>query len=287
MSFDVYTMVTERIIKKLEKGNIPWNKPWIGANVELAISHGTGKPYSLLNQFLCEEPGEYATWKQIKDEGGRLRKGAKAQQIIFFKMNVKDTGEVDENGKAINKVYPVLVYYNVYNLKDVDGIEPTYYINNVPELPMFDVDEEAERIITDYTTRENVGVNRDKLSGQAYYNRLTDAITIPHIAQFEDKKAEYYSTIFHELTHSTGAPTRLNREKGKKFGDTAYSYEELIAEIGASSINNYLGLETVSSIDNSAAYIQSWIKALKNDKHLIVTATTKAQKAVEMILNIA
>ena len=119
---------------------------------------------------------------------------------------------------------------------------------------------------------------------RAFYRPATDSITLPHMAQFT-ATAEYYSTAFHELTHSTGHESRLNRlEKTAFFGTEAYSKEELIAEIGAATLVNYAGLETSNSFRNSAAYVQNWLKVLSDDKRFIVSAAGKAEKAVALIL---
>ena len=119
---------------------------------------------------------------------------------------------------------------------------------------------------------------------RAFYRPATDSITLPHMAQFT-ATAEYYSAAFHELTHSTGHSKRLNRlDKTAFFGSEAYSKEELIAEIGASALVNAAGLETAHSLRNSAAYIQNWLKALRDDKRFIVSASGKAEKAVNLIL---
>ena len=122
---------------------------------------------------------------------------------------------------------------------------------------------------------------------RAFYRPTTDSITLPLMAQFT-ATAEYYSTAFHELTHSTGHASRLNRlEKVAFFGTEAYSKEELVAEIGASALVNHAGLETSRSLRNSVAYIQNWLSVLKNDKRFIVSAWGKAEKAVNLILGTA
>lgn len=121
--------------------------------------------------------------------------------------------------------------------------------------------------------------------GRAFYNPSADAVTLPLMDQFFEV-SEYYSTAFHELTHSTGHTSRLNRlSKTAHFGNEEYSKEELVAEIGAAALVNHVGLETPSSFRNSAAYVQSWLKALSNDKRMIVSAAGQAEKAVRLILN--
>ena len=138
-------------------------------------------------------------------------------------------------------------------------------------------------LIADYIAREKVTI-RHKRGDRAFYRPVTDVVVLPEMAQFHST-AEYYSTAFHELIHSTGHSTRLNRlDSTVFFGSEAYSKEELIAEIGAAALLNHVGLETFGSFRNSAAYIQSWLKVLQNDKRMIVSAAGKAEKAVQMIL---
>lgn len=285
MSANVYEMVTERIIAELKKGNIPWQKPWTGT-ADGAISHATGKPYSLLNQFLLMQPGEYLTFKQVQDEGGKIKKGEKSKIVVFWKQ-VPIT-EKQEDGTETTKVIPFLKYYNVFHISQCEGIEPKYSqaITSSTE-PV----EKAEQIIQSYLDREKGLKFTAQTSNRAYYSPSMDEVVVPMISQFELAE-EYYSTAFHELTHSTLAPGRCNRaeeRKGKQvaFGSEEYSKEELVAEIGAASLVNICGIESEKSFRNSAAYIQSWIRALQNDTKLIISAAGKAEKAVNYILGTA
>lgn len=271
---DIYAEITNRIISELEQGRIPWHKPWIANRA--AVSHSTGKPYSLLNQMLLGKPGEYVTFKQCQQEGGKVKKGAKAQIVVFWKWLEKEDEETGEK-----KEIPYLQYFNVFHIDQCEGLKPKF----TQEFPdVCDPDQQAEAIISDYCSREGVYVHRTE-SDQAYYHPSTDRIVLPLLSQFSNV-AEYYSTAFHELTHSTGHKKRLDRlEKTAFFGTEAYSKEELVAEIGAATLVNHVGLETSGSFRNSAAYIQSWLAALKDDKRMIVSAAGKAEKAVDLILN--
>ena len=142
----------------------------------------------------------------------------------------------------------------------------------------------AQEIIYDYLGREGVKLSHEE-GDRAFYRPSTDEIVLPIRKQFMST-AEYYSTVFHELTHSTGHPSRLNRlTRPSFFGTEDYSKEELVAEIGAATLVNHVGLETGSSFRNSAAYIQNWLGVLKNDKRFIVSAAGRAEKAVNLILN--
>ena len=270
---DIYAAVTDRIIAQLEAGQIPWHKPWIASGQ--AVSRSTGKPYSLLNQLLLGQHGEYVTFHQCATEGGHIRKGEKAQMVVFWKwieQEDKDTGE--------KKQIPFLRYYSVFHLSQCEGL----MAKHVPQLPnTAHADQQAEAVIADYVQRSGVTI-RHQDGDKACYHPSSDSITLPHIEQFTDTAA-YYSTAFHELTHSTGHASRLNRlEKTAFFGSEAYSKEELVAEISSAALVQHVSLETPDSFSNSAAYIQSWLKALKNDKRLIVSAAGRAEKAVALIL---
>lgn len=288
---DIYAEVTDRIIKELESGIIPWNRPWTGVAVG-AIRRSNGKPYSLINQLLLNKPGEYLTFAQCKREGGRIKKGAKSRMVVFWKVIHKEktnaNGEIirDENGMPVDKPIPMLRYYSVFHIDDCEGIEPKYTDGNLPVTAS--PADEAEKIIADYASRAALKIEHGK-QNEAYYSPGRHLVSLPLVEQFEDT-AEYYSTTFHELTHSTGHKSLLNRfvetDGIAAFGSESYSKEELIAEIGACGILHQLGMETKKSFRNNAAYIQSWLKALKNDKKLIISAASRADKAIRLILGL-
>ena len=287
---DLYSEITNGIIEQLEQGIIPWKKPWTGINTG-AISHATGRAYSLLNQMLLRRPGEYITFNQCKQEGGKVKKGAKSKIVVFWKMLLHEkkdnAGNVvkDADGKTLVEGIPVLRYFQVFHIEDCEGIAPKWD-KKLPDVAT--ADERAENILTDYVRREGIRLE-NSLSDDAYYSPSRDLIHLPIMEQF-DSTAEYYGTAYHEATHSTGHATRLNRfESGiaaAAFGSESYSKEELVAEIGAACCLHELGLETPSTFKNSAAYIQSWLRALKDDKRLIISAAARAEKAVKLIFNI-
>ncbi len=275
----VYEIVTARIIDELEKGRIPWEKPWTGVSGRNgAWSRSTGKAYSLINQMLLGRPGEYITPKQCREAGGHIRKGEKSSIVVFWKQF--ETKETAEDGTEKVVRVPVLRYYSVFHIDQCEGVEAKYTPDSVGA---FDPIAEAEALAVGYSARESVSI-RHSVSDQAFYSPSGDYISLPLREQFPDT-AEYYSTLFHEVVHSTGHSSRLNRLNTRAwFGNEEYSKEELCAEIGAAAILNHLGIETGKSFRNSAAYIQSWLKALKNDPKMIVSASGKADKAVAYIL---
>ena len=261
MSFDLYAEITNRMIAELSSGRIPWIKPWHGEN-DMAISHTTGKPYSLLNQMLLHfRPGEYLTFKQCTDEGGKIRRGEKGHMIVFWKWVDKKDGDVIlmPDGREVIEQVPILKYYTVFHIDQTDSIKPRW---EKEVQTVIQPDAHAEQIITDYVSRSGVTFT-PKNGGQAYYRPSDDLVVVPEISQYAEI-AEYYSTAFHELTHSTGHPSRLNRIANvAAFGSEQYSKEELIAEMGSAFLVSIAGLETRQSFRNSAAYIQGWLKALK------------------------
>ena len=281
MSKNVYDMITERIIEELEKGRIPWQKPWTGVKSG-AYNRISKKPYSLLNQMLLGKAGEWASFKQWTELGGHIRKGEKSSFVTFWK--VQEIEEIKEDGTKEIKQIPLLRYYNVFHISQVEGVEPL----EMETLNTTEPIETAEKVFKDYVTREGIRVEQTA-SNKAYYSPTFDLIHLPLIEQFT-RAEEYYSTAFHEATHSTMKESRCNRQEDRKgklvaFGSEEYSKEELVAEIGSANILNLLGIETDHSFQNSTAYIQSWIKALRNDVKMIVSASSKAEKATKYILN--
>lgn len=272
---DLYQSITDRIITELEKGTVPWQKPWKSSCG--AISRATGKPYSVLNQLLLPREGEYVTFKAAAEEGHPVRKGEKASAVFFFKFletEDKDTGEI--------KKIPLLKYFSVFHVTQCEGMKPRFAVSEQFNNDL-QPDKRAERIIDGYLQRSGVTLNRIQ-SSKAYYNPQTDTIVVPELNQFSEI-SEFYSTLFHEAVHSTGHSTRLNRITDvARFGSKSYSKEEMTAELGSSFIMNVTGLETTSSFSNSAAYIRGWLRALKDDKRLIVSAAGAAEKAVKLIL---
>ena len=281
MKNNVYEMVTNRIIDMLEQGIIPWTKPWAGTRSG-AFNRITKKPYSLLNQMMLKHDGEYATFKQWTDLGGKVRKGEKSEIIVFWK--IQNIVELNEDGEEERKQIPLLRYYNVFHVSQVDGIEPLPEEETTTTLEPI---EEVDKILMDYITREGIKLVNEK-SNDAYYSPSRDLIHLPLLEQFKSVE-EYYSTFAHESVHSTMKESRCNRmEENKRvsFGSTDYSKEELVAEIGAANILNMLNIETSNSFKNNTAYIQSWLAVLKNDVKFIVSASSKAEKATKYILNI-
>lgn len=287
-SRNVYQMVTDRVIEQMHQGIIPWHQPWVG--VAGAINYVSRKPYSQLNQFLLGKEGEWLTFKQVKDCGGSVKKGVKASFVVFYQMTVKKV-EVDvenENGEVEKqereKQIPVLRYYNVFHIDDCEGIESKNKQTEQGE--QLQPVERAEKVINGYVQREGLKFHNQQPSADAYYRPSTDTVVVPMLKQYEIVE-EYYSTTFHELTHSTMHPDRCNRKADMKtaaFGGEDYSREELVAELGSAMLCKQVGIDCEKAFKNSVAYIQSWMKALKNDNKAIVWAAARAEKAAKYIM---
>ena len=288
---DIYAEITDRIIAELEAGTVPWEKPWTGTRSG-AIRRSNGRPYSLLNQMILGKPGEYLTYKQCEAEGGRIKNGSRAKMVVFWKFvqheKKDDHGAVirDANGLPVTANIPFLRYYSVFHIDDCEGLSPKWNAPSESD-PTIQPIERAQAALDAYIAREGISLQHEK-SDEAFYSPARDVIHLPLMEQFSNSES-YYDTAFHESVHSTGHPRRLNRisasSPSSSFGGESYSKEELVAEIGACAIMHELGIETTQTFRNNAAYIQSWLKALRNDKRMIVSAAGKAEKAVAMILN--
>ena len=276
--FDVYQKVTDRLVEMMEGGEIPWHKPWSGT-MDGAINYESRKPYSMLNQMLLGKPGEWLTYNQVTARKGKIRKGAQSGFVVFFKW-MEET-EKDENGEERLHRWPLLRYYNVFHIDDCEGIQSKL---TPAEVVRHEPDAEAERVVASYLDRENGLKLTVCESNRAYYSPARDEVVVPSLSQYE-VLAEYYSTLFHELTHSTARESRCNREVDEVafFGSESYSREELVAELGASMLCNVIGLEHPKQFRNSAAYLKGWLKALKNDNRMIVWAAARAEKAADYI----
>jgi len=290
---DLYQEATNRIIEKLEQGVAPWKCTW--NKYGLARNASTGHIYTGINMLLMNctrHPIPYfLTFKQAQKGGGKVKKGAKSEQIYYYNVYYKDADDKNisqaeaqilrTSGKQV-KVNSYLKYYNVFNIDDVEGID--FKLDEVKAYNNPRIDECDEIIQNMPNAPRHKFIN----ANQPYYSPIGDVINMPDINQFENS-AEFYATYFHELLHSTGHQTRLNRpgitDKNVKFKDKTYSEEELIAETGASFLCAHTNIDYDSIFENSTAYLQGWLKVLKQDKRMIFKAAAEASKAVDLILN--
>lgn len=277
-----YEIVTEQILSQLENGTVPWRKPWRGSGwtPRNLISR---KPYRGINVLILASRGfaspYWLTLNQANKLGGRIRKGEKSTAVVFWKqIKVEDVDAV--TGERTKKSIPLLRYYRVFNVEQTDGIVvPESYAPATVE-PII----EAEKIVGTMPARPVIQHGGDV----ACYSPRRDVVTMPPRASF-DGGEHYYATLFHELGHSTGHASRLGRkgvdgETLAPFGSPDYSHEELVAEITSAFLCSESGIGSVI-IENSAAYIASWLKALRDDRRMVVIAAAQAQKAADFILD--
>ena len=278
MKTEVYQVITDRIIEQLEKGCIPWHKPWNAAE-GMPKNLISKKEYRGINVFMLSSMGYgspyWLSFKQVKESGGTVNKGEKGCPVVYWNWIKK---EDSETGKVRN--IPFLRYYTVFNVQQTTGLD-TRIPKTEEKVNPFSAIDSAEQIITNCTILPPVvpGGNR------AFYSPSRDVIGIPNRESF-DKPEEYYSTFFHEAVHSTGHKSRLDRTTvtdNHFFGSTEYSKEELIAEMGAAFLCGITGILD-TTFDNSAAYIQGWLSKLRKDPKIVVWAAASAQKASDTIL---
>ena len=300
--------ICARILDLIEKnGALPWVKPWNRKNNVIRVVDGyteitrqpsawnrAGVQYKGVNTYLPR--GEFITFAQCQKEGGKVKKGATGWPVVYWNFIEKET--TTEAGETKKEKIPVLKYYTVFRIEDCEGIKQKHFpepetvrIANVHYEPIVnDVQENAaaEQVIANYLTRAaGLTIERETGSHQAYYQPGLDYISVPAICQFSASE-EFYSTLFHEIAHSTGHESRLNRFTGKAknaaFGSEEYSKEELVAEMTAASVLNSLGMESANTFRNSAAYIKSWAKHIKENPLTYVSAANKAQAAFDLII---
>lgn len=281
MKADVYQIVTDRILERLEAGVVPWKHYSNLRAVETAPrNYISGKPYHGVNYFLTSMMGFkspfWMTFNQAKSLDGQVRKGEHAVPIVFWNFVER---EDRETGKA--KQIPFLKYFNVFNAEQVDGIDQkTIEITGERETTP---NQEAERIVANMPSRPGIVYGAFPI---ACYSPSEDKVKMTR-AELCVSDERFNEVLLHELVHSTGHSSRLNREKDmggwNAFGSKEYSKEELVAEMGAAFLCSECGLSQ-ATIDDSAAYIASWLKVLKGDSKLVVQAAAKAQKAASFIL---
>ncbi|EPU3936673.1 ArdC family protein [Morganella morganii] len=267
---DMYQTVTNNIIRALEAGVKPWVCPWTGngAASGLPANFSTGTAYSGINIMLlwssAAQQGytdpRWLTYKQAAEQGGQVRKGEHGTTIIYYKTLEK------ENEAGETEHIPMLKTFTVFNVQQIDNLAVEYAI--LPAVS-FDPIEKAEAL----TTRSGAKITEKGI--QAFYRPSTDEIYLPERYRF-NHAADFYATQLHELVHWTGAKSRLNREKGGKYGSDKYAFEELIAELGCAFLMADLGITGDVQHEN---YISSWLKALNDDKRFIFKAASAASKA--------
>lgn len=275
---DVYQDVTDQIVAALEAGTVPWRRPWATGGHRNPVS---GTEYRGINPLLLEmstmahgySDPRWVTFKQAKSAGGAVQKGQKGTMVVFWKLLERE----DADGEK--QRIPMLRHYTVFNVAQCDGLELPAQVDEdrVPFVP----DAECDRIIAGMPNAPTLAHGGDR----AFYAPALDHVQLPPRDAFLTPDG-YYSTAFHELTHSTGHASRLAREEvcahSHAFGSEDYSREELVAELGSAMLCAVGGIAP-RTVENSAAYIASWLRVLKSEPKMVVVAAQRAQKAADYI----
>lgn len=285
--FNAYQDVTNQIIKALEQGVKPWECPWIKDGGGRPL-RSNGVPYRGINQLLLGfrsyEMGYrrpvWMTFKQAKDLGGAVRKGEKSSSVVKYGTYDEKSRDKDDEETIQSRCY--LKAYRVFNVEQIDGLDTLFpkpdELLRLQTRPINALSHVAVRMI------ENADIGYKEGGSRAFYSRSSDTVTMPEISYFKESE-DFYGTLFHELVHATMAESRCDRIKaneGAEFGNAIYAKEELCAEIGAAFLAFEHGFRP-HHIENSAAYIGSWLAALKNDNRMIVRQAAAAQRAAEYL----
>lgn len=279
MSSKVYEVIAESISAALDKGVVPWRKPW-DAN-EQAPRNLTGKPYRGINTWMLllqQQPSPFwATYKQINERGGQVLAGAVGTPIVFWSR--REVEEETADGEKVSKTIPLIRYYTVFNESQTKGVEFPKVERTVREFAPI---EAAERVVANMPNRPSI----DNDGGaRAFYRPSEDGIHMPTRESFHDADG-YYATLFHELGHSTGHESRVGRktvQDAAPFGSDIYAQEELVAEFASAFLCGETGIAP-AVLENAAAYIAGWKQAIKDDTRAVISAASKAQRAADYIL---
>ncbi|RJL05481.1 DUF1738 domain-containing protein [Paracoccus aestuarii] len=278
--FDLYQHVTDQIIASIEAGTPAWRKPWTGERGGAPFPlRSNGEPYSGINVLMlwlvADEKGYrspyWFTYRQAQAAGGQVRKGEKSATVVKY-----GTFEREDEATGEERRLPYLKAYSVFNAEQIEGL-PAEYEATSAEAPR-DLGTETDSALDAFFAATGLDI-RTSDDPRAYYNIPEDFIHMPPIGTFHDA-AGYYGTLAHEACHATGHASRLDRFA--RFTDRkAYAFEELVAEIGNCMTCAQLGL--TPDFGQSGAYVQSWLRALQDDRRLIFKAASEAQKAAEWL----
>jgi antirestriction protein ArdC len=269
MNRDLSQQITDRILHLMQTAGANWKQEWVGSGKHINVV--TKKPYRGINPVILALLGGgseiHGTYKQWVDLGAQVRKGEKATHIFFYKPYAVRDRETDEQKQImLAKTYAVFGIHQVDNAPDI----------KIEQRPEIERHAECDRLIAECGVPIHYGSDR------AFYSPTKDEITLPAPSQFDNREA-FYSTAFHEISHATGHPSRLNREMKGRFGDSKYSFEELIAESAAALVCVSAGIIPEPRRE-TAQYLNNWMHGLRDDKQAIVRAFSHAQRAADFIL---
>ena len=269
---DLQQQITDRILEAMETARSTGKRLW-DSQPGLPVNLATGKPYQGINVLILwaaslqhgHASPYWLTYRQAIEQGGQVRKGEHGEPCVFYKPWEQE--QTNDSGETETKRGAVLKSFRVFNLDQIDGIAAP----DREERPAFVAIEDAERILAASPAPIHLS------STQAFYHLSSDTIHLPERERFTSPEA-FYSVALHEMTHSSGHPSRLDRTFGKRFGDEAYAMEELVAEMGSAFLNAELGLIN-ATLDGHADYLASWIRVLRSDRKAILIAAAQAAKA--------
>lgn len=295
---DIYDRITDKVIAGLETKGLQWFRPWNAGAASAPINWATGKRYNGINVFMLSaamadhgySANEWLTFKQAKDNGGQVRKGSKSEFVVFWNISFKtEDGRWFPNEAALRKagLTPAQAtklfkprWFNVFNIDQIEGLEAKHTVE--PIEPIASDRYDAEWVYDGYEGRPSLAHGGEA----AFYSPSKHLVKMPLRETFATD-AHYWGTMFHELTHSTGHESVLNREgvaKMNGFGTERYAKEELVAEIGSQYLLGFAGIP--ADDENSQAYINGWVSKLKLDKKLALSAAQQAMHAANRILGL-
>lgn len=284
MANNAYEIVAQQIIGQLENNVAPWRKEWVASGYT-PLSLSSKKQYNGINHWLLSFSAMgngytspwWGTFKQIKEMGGSVTKGSKGTPVVLWKQF--DTQDADGNDKKAI----VMRYFTVFNAEQAEWEKEAPKFEAPKARDTVTVLGSAQKVMNEYFARESVSLGFG--GDRAFYSPSRDAIQLPNQESFTNDQS-FYATAFHEMGHSTGHKTRLNRDgvvENHYFGSELYSEEELVAEFTSAFLSSETGV-LPETLDNSTAYIKGWLKVLKNDPKMLVKAVGRAQKATNFIL---
>jgi antirestriction protein ArdC len=289
---DIYERVTNRIVELIERG-ADYKRPWTSvAATGLPVNFASKKAYRGINTLVLWAEasekgyssntwGTYAQWSEV---GAQVRKGEKSACVVFWKFwDVAGSGESQDGEESESTSRRCMARaYHVFNLAQVDNAPAS-----IPQVPVPHFDAARIPELDSFVAATGAKVSNDG-GARAFYRPATDSIHMPAFSLFPEAWG-YYSTLTHELTHWTSHESRLNRKKelGRRFGDSNYAMEELIAELGSAYLCATLGLSPEEPREDHAGYLAGWLKVLKSDKRAIFTAASKAQAASDYLIETA
>jgi len=292
---NIYDRITNTMIEFLESLKTTpqrWERPWILSENGLGAHNAqTKRSYSGVNQlilsYLCLKFNypfnRWLTFNQVQNLGGKVKRGEKSTIIVFSKVLNKVEVNSPENDEQASEISVsrkfILTYYNVFNISQCEGLGDGFYLPYIKTVSEFNTIDTAEDLIKNCKAK----IQYSEM-GEAFYSPANDFINLPLRSQFKSVEG-FYHTVFHEAGHWTGHPDRLNRKLFNRFGSADYAREELTAEMCSVFINFLCGIEV--KIKNSACYIESWLKAIKDDKTAFLRSTMQAQTAASYILRVS